>query len=79
MITCIYDYIFKKKCVKCMVFMHKIACYHLPYLMIRVLGNQTLDFFFTKPSGRRIISKHNVGQLAMGSNDQYFDKLYGIV
>ena len=27
--TCIYDYIFKKKCMKCMILVHKIACY--PY------------------------------------------------
>ena len=27
MITCIYDYISKKKCIKCMILMHEIACY----------------------------------------------------
>ena len=27
MITCIYDYILKKKCIKCMILMHEIACY----------------------------------------------------
>ena len=28
MITCIYTFILKKKCIKCMVLMHEIACYH---------------------------------------------------
>ena len=28
MITCIYDYILKKRCTKCMILMHEIACYH---------------------------------------------------
>ena len=28
MITCIYDYISKNKCIKCMILMHEIACYH---------------------------------------------------
>ena len=27
MITCIYDYISKNKCIKCMILMHEIACY----------------------------------------------------
>ena len=29
MITCIYDYISNNKCIKCMISMHEIACYHL--------------------------------------------------
>ena len=29
MITCIYDYISKNKCIKCMILMHEIACYQL--------------------------------------------------
>ena len=28
MITCIYDYISKNKCIKCMILMHEITCYH---------------------------------------------------
>ena len=27
MITCIYDYISKNKCIKCMILIHEIACY----------------------------------------------------
>ena len=31
MITCIYDYISNNKCIKCMILMHEIACYHPSY------------------------------------------------
>ena len=27
MITCIYEYISKNKCIKCIILMHEIACY----------------------------------------------------
>ena len=29
MITWIYDYIFKKKCIKCMILIYEIACYYM--------------------------------------------------
>ena len=29
MITCIYDYISKNKCIKCIILMHEIACYQV--------------------------------------------------
>ena len=35
MITCIYDYILKKKCLKCLILMYEIACYQVSQLMTK--------------------------------------------
>ena len=39
MITCIYDYISMNKCIKCIILMHEIVCYHLPCRVIRALSH----------------------------------------
>ena len=36
MITYIYDYLFKKKYIKCMILMHATKCYHLYWFVIKL-------------------------------------------
>ena len=43
MITCIYDYILKKRCTKCMILMHEIACYQC-ILIVTTFSMSMLSF-----------------------------------
>ena len=45
--TCIYDYISKIKCIKCMILMHEIACYQ--YLKgTEEMSNQKVEMLWDR-------------------------------
>ena len=50
MITYIYDYIFKKKCIKCMILIYKISCYEVYNLALtKDFSINTMIVFLLRP------------------------------